>query len=128
MWYYKTHRKEVKKLNVGEIIKKARLQKGFTQEELAEKVGVKKSAVAKWENGRVSEIKRSNLKMLADALDLKPTELLGDVHHDPVGTANELADIYLDIELRKMIAEYKTLDLQKQAQVREYVHLLSGNV
>ena len=65
-------------MNVGELIKSSRLEKGMTQEELAEKVGVKKSAVAKWENGRVSEIKRSNLKNLADALGLDPNQLLGD--------------------------------------------------
>ena len=99
-------------MNVGDLIKKARMEKGLTQEELAEKVGVKKSAVAKWENGRVSEIKRSN-------------ELLGDIERDPVGVAHELADIYLDTELRKMIAEYKSLSSEKQAQVREYVSLLS---
>lgn len=112
-------------MDVGFLIKQARLEKGFTQEELAEKVGVKKSAVAKWENGRVSEIKRSNLKKLSDALGLNPNKLLGDIERDPVGVAEELADIYLDVELRKMISEYQGLDKQKQAQVREYVHLLS---
>ena len=55
-------------MDVGFIIKQARMQKGLSQEELGEMVGVQKSAVAKWENGRVSEIKRSNLKKLADAL------------------------------------------------------------
>ncbi len=115
-------------MNVGSLIKKARIEKGMTQEELAEKVGVKKSAVAKWENGRVSEIKRSNLKNLADALDLNPNQLLGDIERDPVGVANELADIYLDDNLRAMIAEYKRLSSDKQAQVREYVHLLSGQL
>jgi len=117
-------------MDVGSLIKQARLAKGFTQEELAEKVGVKKSAVAKWENGRVSEIKRSNLKKLSDVLGLKPTQLLGDSGYDadPIGAADELADIFLDVELRRMIAEYRGLDEQKQAQVREYVHLLSGRV
>lgn len=113
-------------MNVGEVIRNARLAKGMTQEELAEKVGVKKSAVAKWENGRVSEIKRSNLKMLSDALGLNPNKLLGDIERDPVGVAHELADIYLDADLRVMIAEYRTLGSDKQAQVREYVHMLSN--
>ena len=113
-------------MDVGMIIKQARTEKGLTQEELAEKVGVKKSAVAKWENGRVSEIKRSNLKKLSEALGLNPNKLLGDIELDPISVADELADIYLDVELRKMIAEYQQLDTKKQAQVREYVHLLSG--
>lgn len=65
-------------MNVGELIRKTRMERGLTQEELADKVGVKKSAVAKWENGRVSEIKRSNLKNLADALGLNPNQLLGE--------------------------------------------------
>lgn len=111
--------------NIGDLIRKARTEKGMTQEELAEKVGVKKSAVAKWENGRVSEIKRSNLKKLADALGMNPNQLLGDIERDPVGVAHELADIYLDPALRSMIAEYQSLSDKKQAQVREYVHLLA---
>lgn len=115
-------------MNVGDLIRKTRTEKGLTQEELAEKVGVKKSAVAKWENGRVSEIKRSNLKNLSDALGLNPNELLGDIERDPVGVANELADIYLDTGLRQMIAEYKKLSSDKQAQVREYVSLLLGQL
>ena len=112
-------------MDVGAIIKQARTAKGFTQEELAEKVGVKKSAVAKWENGRVSEIKRSNLKMLSEALGLNPNQLLGDMEEDPVSVASELADFYLDVELRNMIVAYKKLSPQKQAQVKEYVHFLA---
>jgi transcriptional regulator with XRE-family HTH domain len=118
-------REEVIKMDVGELIKTRRIAKGMTQEELGEIVGVKKSAVAKWETGRVSEIKRSNLKKISEALDLRPTQLLGDVETDPVSTAEEMANIYMDVELRQMIAEYYKLDDQKQAQVREYVHLLS---
>lgn len=112
-------------MNVGDLIRKTRLEKGMTQEELAEKVGVKKSAVAKWENGRVSEIKRSNLHRLSEALNLNPNQLLGDIEQNPVAVAHELADIYLDSELRTMINAYKKLSSEKQAQVREYVHLLA---
>jgi transcriptional regulator with XRE-family HTH domain len=115
-------------MNIGALIKEKRLAKGLTQDELAELVGVKNSAVAKWETGRVSEIKRSNLKKLADALGIRPSQLIGDVESNPVGTATELANIYMDAELRIMISEYYTLDTQKQAQVREYVHLLAAKL
>ena len=72
----------------------------------------------------MSEIKRSNLKNLADALGLNPTQLLGDIERDPVGIADELADIYLDPELRAMIAEYKQLSVEKQEQARAYIQFL----
>ncbi len=113
-------------IDIGSVIKQARIERGFTQEELAKKVGVQKSAVAKWENGRVSEIKRTNLKKISEALGLRPTQLLGDIEDNPVEAADFLADIYFDAELREMIMEYSGLDDKKKAQVREYVHLLSN--
>lgn len=80
MWYHKTHRKGVifVERNIGSLIKQARLQKGYTQEALAQMVGVQKSAVAKWENGRVSEIKRSNIGSLSEALGIDPVLLVSD--------------------------------------------------
>lgn len=113
-------------IDIGSVIKQARIERGFTQEELAKKVGVQKSAVAKWENGRVSEIKRTNLKKISEALGLRPTQLLGDIEDNPVEAADFLADVYFDAELREMIMEYNGLDDKKKAQVREYVHLLSN--
>ena len=76
---------------IGKIIKDSRTKMGYTQEELAAKVGVQKSAIAKWENGRVSEIKRSNLKALAVALELNPNILLSssDEPEAPAGIAGD---------------------------------------
>lgn len=113
-------------MNIGEIIKKARIEKGYTQEELGEMVGVKKSAVAKWENGRVSEIKRSNLKKLADALGIKPTSLLNEIEEKPVETAYQLSEIFLDSELMEMIDTYQKLDANKKKQVRDFIYFLKG--
>lgn len=99
-------------MDVGFVIKKARLAKGLTQEELGEKVGVKKSAVAKWENGRVSEIKRSNLKMLAEALDIKPTELFGwEVNKEkPTADYDGLSENVMKlVEFAKTVPEDKAL-------------------
>ena len=39
---------------VGEAIRKARIQNNLTQEELGEKIGVKRSQICKLENGRCS--------------------------------------------------------------------------
>ena len=65
-------------MEIGHIIKTARLAKGLTQEELGNMVGVQKSAIAKYENGRVVNIKRTTLRKLALALGLKGSDLVPD--------------------------------------------------
>jgi transcriptional regulator with XRE-family HTH domain len=71
------HRKRGGKLlDIGLKIKTARLAKGMTQEELGDILGVQKSAVAKYENGRIVNIKRSTLKKISDVLDIPPFELV----------------------------------------------------
>ena len=63
---------------IGERIRAARLAKNMTQEELGEILGVQKSTVAKYENGRVVNIKRTALKKISDVLDIPPFDLVYD--------------------------------------------------
>ena len=63
-------------MNVGEKIRSARIAKGMTQEELGKILGVQKSAIAKYEKGRVVNIKRSTLKKISDVLGIRPSELI----------------------------------------------------
>ena len=44
----------------GERIKKLRKEKGLTQEQLGNLLGVKKSAIAKYENNRVENLKKGH--------------------------------------------------------------------
>ncbi len=60
----------------GERIKYARKACGMTQAELAEKIGVKFSAIHKYENGLVVNLKRDTIAALAKALDVSPTWLM----------------------------------------------------
>lgn len=120
-------------MNIGEKIRRARLEKGYTQEELGNLIGVQKSAVAKYEKGRVVNIKRSVLAKISQVLEIPPVELVSDIEEKPVETANRLADLFLGLEIKEtdaevklMLEEYNSLNEQKKAQVREYVHFLSG--
>ena len=63
-------------MEIGQKIKEARTAKGMTQQELGDRIGVQKSAIAKYESGRVVNIKRSTLQKIAQALDLAPSELI----------------------------------------------------
>lgn len=58
-------------------IKERRIAMNLTQEELATKLNLQKSAIAKYENGRVENIKRSTIEKMAQILDCKPSYLMG---------------------------------------------------
>ena len=62
--------------NLGETIKNLRIERGLTQPQLAEKVGVSKGMISIWENN-VNEPKASYIKALAEALDVTADYLLG---------------------------------------------------
>lgn len=64
-------------MGMAERIKERRIAMGFTQEELASKLGLQKSAIAKYENGRVENIKRSVIIEMAKCLDCSPSYLMG---------------------------------------------------
>lgn len=63
-------------MEIGQKIREARLARGLTQQELGELVGVKASAINKYEKGRVVNIKRSTLQKIAKVLNIRPSELL----------------------------------------------------
>ena len=64
-------------MGMAERIKERRIALGLTQEELGNKVGLQKSAIAKYENGRVENVKRSIIQKMAIALECSPSYLLG---------------------------------------------------
>ena len=64
-------------MKTSEIIKLERKAAGLTQEELASMLGIQGSAVAKYENGRVDNIKRSVLEKMAKIFDCSPAYLMG---------------------------------------------------
>lgn len=64
-------------MTIGERIKQLRTAKNMTQEELGEKVGVKKAAIYKYETGLVVNLKRDVIENLAKALDTSPSYLMG---------------------------------------------------
>ena len=58
-------------------IKECRTRNGYTQDALAERLGLQKSAIAKYENGRVSNIKRSTIEEMALLFHCSPAYLMG---------------------------------------------------
>ncbi len=64
-------------MTLGEKIREARRKCGFSQEQLAEKMSVSRSAIAKWETDKgLPDV--GNLKMLARLLNVSVDHLLDD--------------------------------------------------
>jgi transcriptional regulator with XRE-family HTH domain len=60
---------------IGEEIRKIRLLRGYSQEALAEKIGVSYQQIQKYEKGD-SELKINRLESIAEALDVPLFELI----------------------------------------------------
>lgn len=89
---------------IGEMIAKKRAELSLSQEELAEKLCVSRSAVAKWETGKGTP-DVENLKALAALFQISVDELLGvELREDE--PAVEVCDVAGD----KVISEERTLE------------------
>lgn len=64
-------------MEMGDRIRELRLKNKLTQDELAEKLGLQKSAIAKYENGRVENIKRSMIQKMSLVFGVSPAYLMG---------------------------------------------------
>jgi len=62
----------------GRRLASFRKQRGLTQKELAEKIGVKQYVIASYETGR-SQMSLGLLHSVAEVLFVEPSELLGEV-------------------------------------------------
>ena len=63
-------------MTTGEKIKQLRKERGMTQEELGNLIGVQKAAINKYETGVVVNLKQATIAALAEALHVSPVELL----------------------------------------------------
>lgn len=91
-------------MDMSERIKSRRLYLGLTQEELGLKLGLQKSAIAKYENGRVENIKRSVIAKMAEVLECSPAYLMGwsdEINPIPALDISKFDNIY-PVNLKKI--------------------------
>ncbi len=84
-------------MGMAERIKERRKAMGYTQTELGEKLGLQASAIAKYENGRVKNMKRSVIANMAKVLECSPAYLMGLEYEDKIIS---LENVY-PIELKR---------------------------
>ncbi len=63
--------------NIGERIKRNRLQKSYTLDFLSQKIGTSKQTIHRYETGIILNIPSDKIEALAEALDVTPAYLMG---------------------------------------------------
>lgn len=102
-------------MGMAERIKERRRFLGYTQEDLAEKLGLQKSAIAKYENGRVENIKRSIICKMASILECSPSYLMG-WNDAPVDAVHVLAP-----DEQALLSDYQRLNDTGKEKARDAV-------
>lgn len=64
-------------MNIGEKIKKRRIELELSLEDIGKEVGVARSTVGRWENGEIENMKRDKIMLLAKALKVAPSFIMG---------------------------------------------------
>lgn len=92
-------------MTFGDQLSKARKEKEFTQEELAEKLNLSRQTILRWEKNQVfPDI--SNLKAVAQVLDVSFDYLLGEDKTNKVPSSKlSLTDVLVGKEVRLIIYE-----------------------
>lgn len=111
---------------LGENIKKFRVQKGLTQDELAQLLGYKgKTAVSNWENGTNSP-NDSAIERMLDIFGVDANTLFGWTNAAQIKSdAEELANLILsDKKVRNFVTSIKNLNPEDMDMVMNVVERL----
>ncbi|GHU64113.1 hypothetical protein FACS189418_8550 [Clostridia bacterium] len=107
-------------MEMGQIIWELRKQNHMTQEELASKLGLQKSAIAKYENGRVTNMKRSVIQEMAKIFHVSPAHLLG--------FEDTTSRLYTYYKMLNEAGKQKALEtLQDLTEIQKYVRSTAEN-
>lgn len=106
-------------MTVGERLKKLRLERGLTQTEVGEVLGVTKGAIHKYETGQIQGFKRESAYKLASLFGISPLHFIFDEipdftkERESVMRQSYQRNIELSVkslvveEIREMVQEYE---------------------
>lgn len=110
--------------NFGDRIKELRLKRGWTQDELAARMGYKsKSTINKIELG-INDIPQSKIAQFAEIFGMTPGQLMG-WHADPEDAGAVAAAVVKDADLLQLVKNYMTLGAADQQTVQALVASLA---
>lgn len=109
-------------MTAGEIIKKLRIEKGYTQTELAIMLGLKLSTMQKYESGAILNLKLETIRELCHIFEVPPwlfifpENVFVPMHENIKYTEVFNGNIYNDF-----VREYTSLNAEGRAKAVEYL-------
>ena len=105
-------------MNVGERMRAIRKQKQMSADELARKIGVSRSTIFRYEKGDIEKVPIEIVAKVADALDIKPEQLMG---LKPASIADSVHNIVTRLHPARQKKVYNYADDQLKQQQNENV-------
>ena len=104
-----------KELSFWRFVATRRRHLQLTQSDLAEKIGVSKSAIAKWETGGGLP-DRNNLRKLSEAMNVSVDDLHQVIEHEGMNASNLQVNITPEVIAMLESYGYKVIGPDKQDQ------------
>lgn len=98
-------------MNVGERIKLRRKELKISADTLAERVGVSRSTIFRYERGDIEKVGPEVLKKISETLNISPADLMGWEDEAEQTTETGYSETgYSETDLRKLAESAKTFD------------------
>lgn len=110
-------------VHVGKRIRQRRWMIGMTQQQLAERVGIKFQQIQKYETG-MNRVSASRLWDIARAVDVTVSFFFEGLHEENTQHVVE-GDVMADKEALQLVRAYYTMPLAQRRQIFELARVLS---
>lgn len=96
-------------MEIKDLLKARRLEKGLTLDEVAHMVGVSAPTISRWESGDIANMRRDKIAKLAQALDVSPAVIMGwDMSPSASPSPNDY--VLLNDNEKLLIESYRSSD------------------
>lgn len=100
---------------VGGNIRRVRMARSMTQNDLAELIGKNQRTISGWEKG-IRDPGSQNIRMIADALEISPTELIG---HNSAPSDNIFQEVVQNGDMHPEIQVGDTITVSSIAEIKD---------
>lgn len=118
-------------MTIGERLKRLRIEKGLTQEEVGKILGVTKGAVQKYETGQIGNFRADTIKHLSALFGIAPVYFIfDDVEEDYSSTTSEnlrnMIILHFGERFIRFLDVLDTLNEDGRTKAIEYVNDLNA--